>query len=64
MVGCKELCTPVNPAVLEDPQTSTYEDAVDLFSYLSSIATSSSAVHLWSLVPRPLNSRPSRFCQI
>ena len=38
VVSCKELGTPKNAVVLEDPPTSTNEDVIDLLSYPSGIA--------------------------
>ena len=64
VVSCKELGTPVNPAVLEDPPTSTNEDVIDLLGYPSGIAIPSSAVQLWSLIPKTCNSQSSEFCKI
>ena len=52
VVSCKELGTPENPAVLEDPPTSTNKDVINLLCYLSGIAIPSLAVQLWSLIPR------------
>ena len=60
VVSCKELGTPENPAVLEDPPTSTNEDVIDL-SYPFGIAITSPAVQLWSLIPRTCESQPSGF---
>ena len=37
VIGRKELGTPKNPAVLEDPPMSTDKDMVDLFHYPSGI---------------------------
>ena len=64
MVSCKELGTPVNPAVLEDPPTRTNKDVIDLICYPSGIAISSPVVQLWSLIPRTCNSQPSEFYKI
>ena len=44
VIGRKELSTPKNPAVLEDPPKSTDKDMVDLLRYPSGIAIPSLAV--------------------
>ena len=61
VISCKELGTLENPAVLEDPLTSTNEDVINFLCYASSIAIPSSAVQLWS---KTCNSLPSRVCKI
>ena len=58
MIGRKELSTPKNPAVLEDPPTSTDKGMVDLLRYPSGIAIPSPEVQLWSLIPGTRNSQP------
>ena len=52
VVSCKELGTPVNRAIQEDPPACINED---LLSYPSGIAIPSPAVQLWSLEPAILN---------
>lgn len=54
IIGHKELGTVMKSAVLKDPSSSTNEDAVDLLSYISGIAISSSAAR-----PRLWNQEPS-----
>ena len=58
MIGCKELGTPKNSAVLEDPPTNTDKDMVDLLRYSSGIAIPSLALQRWSLIPGAGNSHP------
>ena len=64
MIGRKELDTPKNPAVLDDPPKSTEKDMVDVLRYPSDIAIPSPAVQRWSLIPGTRNSQPSGFCKI
>ena len=64
VVSCKEIGTPVNPAVLQDPPKRINEDVIDLLSQPSDIVILSLAVQLWSLIPRSCNSQPSEFCKI
>ena len=63
LIGRKELGTPKNPTVLEDPPTSTDKDMVDLFFYPSGIAIPSPAVQHWYLIPGTRNSQPSGSCK-
>ena len=58
VISRKELGTPKNPAVLEDPLTSTDKDMIDL-RYPSGIAIPSPAVQRWTR-----NSHPSGSCKI
>ena len=64
VVNCKELDTPVNPAVLEDPPTHTNQDVINLLSFPTIIVIPSLTVQLWNLIPRTCNSQPSEFCKI
>ena len=58
VIGCKELRTPKNSVILEDPPTSTDKDMVDLPRYPSGIAIPSLALQRWSLIPGAGNSHP------
>ena len=64
VVSCKEIGTPVNPAVLENPPTRTNEDVIKLLSYFYGIAIPRPAVQLWSFIARTCNSQSSEFCKI
>ena len=64
VISCKEFTIPKNPAVLEDPPTSTNEEGINLLRYPSSIAIPSPVVQLWSLIPRTCDSQPSGFFKI
>ena len=64
VISCKELGTPKNPVVLENPLKRANEDLIDLLSYPSGIFISSPAVQLWSLIPKTCNSQLSEFSNI
>ena len=64
VVGSKELSTTEDPAVPEEPPTSTYEDVINLFGCATSIGVPSPAVHLRPLVPGTCNSQLPRLCEV
>ena len=64
MIGRKELSTPKNPAVLEDPPTSANKKMVNLLRYPSGIAIPSPAEQRLSLIPGTRNSQPFGSCKI
>ena len=64
VISYKELGILKDPAVLEDPSTSTIKDMVNLLCYPSGIAIQSLALQCWSLLPRTWNFQPSVSCKI